>query len=92
MGADTLVVKKNNEWIPMVGEEEWMEKHRDMEGKKKRRWESTRVVAQDSRANPNSLETHLERKWGSIAHQRVVGPNIYNTNRPTIQIVKCLAI
>ena len=29
MGADTSAVKKKHEWNPM---EEWMEKHRDMEG------------------------------------------------------------
>ena len=31
MGADTSVVKKKLEWYPMA-DEEWMEKHRDMEG------------------------------------------------------------
>jgi len=29
----TLVVKKKHEWNPMAGEE-WMEKHRDMEGER----------------------------------------------------------
>ena len=31
MSADTSVVKKKNEWNSMACEEEWMEKHRDME-------------------------------------------------------------
>ena len=35
MGADTSVVKKKHEWNPMAGEEEWMEKHQDMEGEGK---------------------------------------------------------
>jgi len=35
MGADTSAAKKKHEWNPMAGEEEWMEKHRDMEGKGK---------------------------------------------------------
>jgi len=39
-----------------------MEKHRDIEGKGKRRWTPTRAKAQDTKANPNSLETHLVRK------------------------------
>ena len=35
MGADTSAVKNKHEWNPMAGEEEWMEKHRDMEIKEK---------------------------------------------------------
>jgi len=35
MGADTSVEKKKHEWNSMAGEEEWMEKHRDMEGEGK---------------------------------------------------------
>jgi len=35
MGADTSAVKKKHEWNPMAGEEEWMEWHRDVEGKGK---------------------------------------------------------
>jgi len=35
MGADTSAVKKKHEWNPMASEEEWMEKHRDMEGEGK---------------------------------------------------------
>jgi len=32
-GADTLVIKKKkHKWNPMAGEEEWIEKHQDMEG------------------------------------------------------------
>ena len=33
MATHTLAVKKTNEWNPMAGEEEWMERHLDMEGK-----------------------------------------------------------
>jgi len=33
MGADTLVIKKKHEWNP-VACEEWMEKHRVMEGER----------------------------------------------------------
>ena len=40
----------------------------------------TRGKVQDTRASPNSLETHLVRKWGDNEHQRAVGPRIYNTN------------
>jgi len=32
MGADTSVVKKKHEWNAMSCEEEWNEKHQDMEG------------------------------------------------------------
>ena len=35
MGADTSVVKKKHEWNSMAIVEEWMEKHRDMEGEGK---------------------------------------------------------
>ena len=35
MGADTSIVKKKHKWNPMAGEEEWMEKHQDMEGEGK---------------------------------------------------------
>jgi len=52
MGADTSVVKKKHEWNSMAGEEEWMDKHRDMEGEGKKRWTPTRAEAQDTRANP----------------------------------------
>jgi len=51
MGADTSAVKKKHEWNPMAGEE-WMEKHRDMEGRKERRWTPRRAKAQDTRASP----------------------------------------
>ena len=33
MGADTSVVNKKHKWNPMAGEDEWKEKHRNMEGK-----------------------------------------------------------
>jgi len=59
MGADTSVVKKKHEWNPMGGEEEWMEKHQDMEGKGKKWWTPTRAETQDTIANPYSLGTHL---------------------------------
>ena len=52
---------------------EWMEKHRD--GKWwERRWTSTRVKTQDTIASPNSLETHLVRKWWEIMHLRTLSP------------------
>ena len=35
MDADKSAVKKKHELNPMAGEEEWVEKHRDMEGKGK---------------------------------------------------------
>jgi len=34
MGADTSAEKEKHEWNPMANEE-WMEKHRDMEGEGK---------------------------------------------------------
>jgi len=49
-----------------------MEKHRYMEGKGKRAMDTT----QGTRASPNSLETHLVRKWEDIGHQWAVGPGI----------------
>ena len=33
MGADTSAVKKKHEWNLMVGDEEWMEKHREWKTK-----------------------------------------------------------
>ena len=51
-----------------------MEWHRDMEGNRERRWTPTRAKAQDTRASPNSLETHLVRKWEDIGHIRVLRP------------------
>jgi len=74
MGADTSVGKKKHEWNPMADEEEWMAKHQDMEGEGKKRWTPTRAEAQDTRANPYSLETPLVRKWRDIGRQRAVGP------------------
>ena len=35
MGGNTSAVKKKHEWNSMSGEEEWMEKLRDMEGEGK---------------------------------------------------------
>jgi len=32
IGADTSVVEKKHDWNSMAGEEEWTEKHREMEG------------------------------------------------------------
>jgi len=32
------------------------------------------MVAQDTKASPNSLETQLVKKSGDIGHQRAVGP------------------
>ena len=73
----TSVVKKKHKWNPMACEK-WMEKHLDMEGRRKgkRQWTTTRAVAQDTRASPNSQETHLVRKWGDIGLQRTVDPRI----------------
>ena len=43
--------------------------------KGKRRWTPTRAVSQDTRANPNSPETLLVRKFVDIGHQRAMyGP------------------
>ena len=36
----------------------------------------TRAIAQDARAHPNILESHLVRKYGDIGHQRAVCPGI----------------
>jgi len=66
MVADTSVVTKKREWNSMAGEEEWMEKHRDMEGKRKRLWTPTRAKAQDTRTSANNLEIHLVRKWRGV--------------------------
>src|SRR6218665_2910607 len=41
---------------------------------RERRWTPTRAVAQDTRASPNSLETHLVRKRGDIGHLRALIP------------------
>ena len=41
---------------------------------RERRWTPTRAKAQDTRAGPNSLETHLMRKWGDIGHLRALSP------------------
>jgi len=48
----------------MAGEEERMENTEIWKVKGKRRWKLIRVVAQDTRASPNSLETDLVRKRG----------------------------
>jgi len=59
----------------MPDEEEWMEKHRDMEG------EGEKVMGtntgRSSRYQNQSLETHLVRKWRDIGDQRAVGPRKY---------------
>ena len=55
-----------------------MEKHQDLEDEGEKAMD-IRVVAQDTRAIPNSLEIHLVRKWLDIGHQRAVGPRIYYT-------------
>ena len=44
-----------------------------MEGEEKR-LTPTWVKDQDTRASPNSLETHLVRKWGDIGHLRSLIP------------------
>ena len=38
------------------------------------RWTPTRAKAQDTRASPYRLETHLVRKWGDIGHLRALSP------------------
>ena len=58
----------------MAGEEEWMEKHLDMEEEGETQWKPTQAVTQDTRTSHNSQETHLVRKWGDIGHQQAVGP------------------
>ena len=73
--ADTSVVKKKLEWNSMAGEEEWLEKHRDMEGEGKgdghRHGRKPRIPEPCSL---NSLETHLVRKWRDIGHLRALSP------------------
>ena len=54
----------------MTGEEEWMEKHRDIEYEGGRCWSLTWEVDQDTRARPNSLETHIVRKLLIIGHHQ----------------------
>jgi len=68
MGADRSAVKEKHEWNSIPGEE-LMEKHRDMEG------EGKGVGQQHGgspgyQSQPNSLKTHLVRKWGDTGHQR----------------------
>ena len=41
---------------------------------RERQWTPTRAKAQDTRASPNSLETHLVRKWGEIGHLWALTP------------------
>jgi len=41
---------------------------------RERWWTPTRAKTQDTRASPNSLETHLVRKWGDIGHLRALSP------------------
>ena len=38
---------------------------------RERWWTPTRAKAQDTRASPNGLETHLFRKWGDVGHLHV---------------------
>ena len=47
----------------MTDEEKWMEKHQDMEGEREKVMDPNMGGSPDTRASPNSLETHLVRKW-----------------------------
>src|SRR6218665_3061951 len=42
--------------------------------RRERRWTPTRAKAQDTRASPNSLETHIVRKLWGIGHLRAHSP------------------
>jgi len=72
------VVIEETRMNPMAGEVEWMEKHQGMEGERGKAMD-TKTVAHDSRASPDSLETHIMRKWGDIGHPSAVGQRICNT-------------
>jgi len=63
--ADTSAVKKKHEWIPMAGEEKWMENTKIWKAKRK---------AMDTNTGGKSLETHLLRKWRDIGHLRALSP------------------
>ena len=61
MGADTSVVSKKHERNSMAGDKsEW--KTPRYGRLKERQCTPTRAKAQDTRASPNNLETHLMRK------------------------------
>ena len=59
MGGDTSAVKKKHDWNPMADKSEWKTSSRK---RREGRWTPIRAKAQDTRANPNSWETHLVRK------------------------------
>jgi len=63
MDVNTSVVKKKQERNSMSGEGEWMEKTSRYGRRREIRWTPTRTKGQDTRASPNSLDTHLVRKW-----------------------------
>ena len=90
-GADTTTViyrqmKSNGVWrvngnTPSYGRR-----------KEKRRWTPTWVVAQDTWASPNSLETHLVRKWGDIGHQQAVGKRIIQIQKHLLSFIHTLLV
>ena len=65
-GCRYVARKEETRLSSMTGEEEWMEKHRDMEGVGERRGTPTREVAQDPWASPNYLGSHLVGKRGEL--------------------------
>jgi len=77
MGANTSVVKKNFSWRN-TNEIQWLVKKSEWKNtviwkaKVERPWIPTRAKTQDTRASPNSLGTHLVRKWRDIEHLRAL--------------------
>jgi len=72
-GADTATVKNrwwksNGRWRRVIGKTQRYGRRRE------RQWTPTGLKAQDTKALPNSLETHLARKWGDIGHLWVLSP------------------
>jgi len=63
-------MKSNGRWRTVNGKTPRYGRRRE------RRWTPTRAKAQDTitRASPNSLETHLARKWRDIGHLRALSP------------------
>ena len=72
-GADIATVKNkrmksNGRWRRVNGKAPSYGRRRE------RQWTPTRAKAQDTRVSPNSLETHLVRKWGDIGHLWALSP------------------
>src|SRR6218665_2535660 len=75
IGGDTSAVKKKHYRNPMVDKSEW--KTPSMHGRRREgRWTPIRAKAQDTRASPNSWETHLVRKRWDIGLLRALSLRI----------------